>query len=420
MKALRTSRLVSLLVSCWLRVALLHPVASLSQSSTRREALIKLATATLLPPATVASAAASLENYNPEGAVTSPSAGRSYFPTLTPPFQNRATYRYELGRDAWALEQLLVFANVTATVRTIVVRMEDGGLWVNGPQWPTGEYMHLLDELGEVKHVVVPCNALEHKAPAKSFLSKYPNVESVWVTPGQYGPFGTCGMDKKICNMGYEVDGVLPIGSPSSSPKLPPWINEFDFRVLYVSLPENAGPVSEAAFLHRKTKTLITTDAVVYIPDEAPPILGTYFDESTMGEHGFWAKSVLQSVFLPLRRDDEGNDLWPGYEAIRGRLVRAPILRAFADARAPDAVRDWVKSIPSMGYFDRILTAHFASPIAAQEQDFLKAFKYLDGPTDDPPISCRDWELLDGLNSFIGDNKLGAPVRFDFKTGCPP
>ena len=127
MKALRTSRLVSLLVSCWLRVALLHPVASLSQSSTRREALIKLATATLLPPATVASAAASLENYNPEGAVTSPSSGRSYFPTLTPPFQNRATYRYELGRDAWALEQLLVFANVTATVRTIVVRMEDGG-----------------------------------------------------------------------------------------------------------------------------------------------------------------------------------------------------------------------------------------------------------------------------------------------------
>ena len=36
---------------------------------------------------------------------TAPQAGRFFFPTLTPPFQNRATYRYALGRQAWAFEQ---------------------------------------------------------------------------------------------------------------------------------------------------------------------------------------------------------------------------------------------------------------------------------------------------------------------------
>ena len=305
------------------------------------------------------------------------------------------------------------------------------------------------------------------KYHAAAFVKKYPKA-SVWITPGQYGPYGSCGLDKKSCRMGYRVDGVLPVGAPSSADLLPPWSSEIDLRVLYVTLPENAGPVSEAAFLHKASTTLVTTDAVVYIPDEAPPIFGTYFNEETIRQPGFWPRSVLQAVFLPLRQGEGPSidEQWPGYGALRGRLIRAPILRAFAgkwhrcegheidrsqclfqmpctlpsscyvfyrhihpmaailDARAPDAVRDWVKSIPEMGKFDRILTAHFASPIAVSDgaADFLSAFKYLDGPTSDPPISCKDWELLDGLNSFISDNKLGAPVKegFDFKAGCPP
>ena len=41
-----------------------------------------------------------LDGYEPNQAQISPQSGRSYFPTITPPFQNRATYRYKLGRDA--------------------------------------------------------------------------------------------------------------------------------------------------------------------------------------------------------------------------------------------------------------------------------------------------------------------------------
>ena len=395
-------------------------------TSSRRsvlQAAVAAGSAALLGSPAQSSAKATLQGYNPELAVTRPEAGQFYFPTLTPPFQNRATYRYELGRNAWALEQLLVFANVTATVRTVVVKMEDGGLWVNGPQWPTGEYCALLEELGPVKHVIVPCNAFEHKIPTSAFVKKYPKA-SVWVTPGQYGPYASCGLNLKSCKMGYRVDGVLPVGTPKAFDALPPWANEFDFRTLYVSLPENAGPVSEAAFLHRPSNTLITTDAVAYIPDEAPPIFGSYFDSDTIKDESFWPKSVLQAVFLPLRQGDgpSTDEQWPGYGAIRGRLVRAPILRAFSDARAPDAVREWVNSIPSMGKFDRILTAHFASPIGAETADLLQAFNFLDGPSNDPPISCGDWKTLDDLNAFIAENNLGAAVAkgFDYKNGCSP
>ena len=105
-------------------------------------------------------------------------------------------------------------------------------------------------------------------------------------------------------------------------------------------------------------------------------------------------------------------------QLLLGRVLRAPILRAFADARAPDEVRSWVRSIASMGKFDRILTAHFASPIRAAPADFAGAFGYLDGVQAD--IACEDWSLLDGLNGVIEQNKLGAPVVYEFKKGCRP
>ena len=406
-----------------------------------------------------------LEGYDPENAAIYPQAGQSYFPALTPPFKSRATYRYELGRNTWALEQLLTFANVTATIRTIVVQMQDGGLWVNGPLYPTNEYCHLLNELGTVQHLVVPCNAIEHKAPLQAFITKYPNVQSVWISPGQYGPLGECGLtlnDKnKPCRMGCHIDGILPTMTAIKEQHrkdmqildLPPWANEFDFQTLYVELPQNAGPVSEVAFLHKPTKTLITTDSVVYIPDKAPPIFDTYFVKGeTKKDPAFWPKTVLQSVFLPLRRvvyesedsdssdegeeggyssnssgdssgssvDHEGSN-WPGYDAIRNTLIRAPILRSFVDARAPDAVREWVESISSGMDFDRIVTAHFASPIRATPRYFRNAFGYLfeDGAVDAlPEISCQDWELLGSINDFIDSNGLGAPVVFDFRKGC--
>jgi hypothetical protein len=356
-----------------------------------------------------------------------PAAGQFYFPTLTPPFSGRATYRYSLGRDAWALEQLLTFANVTATIRCNVIRLEStGGLWVHSPQWPTGEFCSLLDSIGggKVEHVVLPCNAFEHKAPMKAFCQRYPQAQ-VWVAPGQYGPLGSCGMslDDPMNGLGYKVNGIL--GDERHPP--PPWADEFDFFTLYVALPRNARPVSEVAFIHRPTKTLVATDSIVYIPNTAPDILSTYFDAATISDdRTFWPRSVLQSVFLPLRSEDSTNGtIYPGYEALACRLVRAPILRALVDGRAPVAVRDWIQAqTASNEAFDRILTSHFASPIQATPADLRASFHYLFEDDVDklstrlPPIACRDWELLLSINQFIAKTNAGEPAIFDFQRGC--
>ena len=90
----------------------------------------------------------------------------------------------------------------------------------------------------------------------------------------------------------------------------------------YVSLPENAGPVSEAAFYHRPTKSLVAVDAVVFVPEAPPPIFRTYFDDATVDATDFWPKTVLQAVFLPLRQRNGESDVtrWPGSSAVQVRL----------------------------------------------------------------------------------------------------
>jgi len=130
-------------------------------------------------------------------------------------------------------------------------------------------------------------------------------------------------------------------------------------------------------------------------------------------------------VFLPLRTSNDGDGRYPGFDALKDRLVRAPILRAFVDARAPELVQAWTNQIASWD-FDRILTSHFASPIVATPQNFARAFTYLGAANGDdapdlsqlPPISCQDWQLLQGLNDVIAEYNLGAPAVFDYQRGC--
>lgn len=108
---------------------------------------------------------------------TNPTAGQFCFPALTPPFNKRATYRYTLGKNTWAYEQLLTFSNVTDTIRSNVIKLESGGLWINSPQFPTGELCALLDGLNApVEHIVLPSNAFEHKVPMKPFTLRYPEL----------------------------------------------------------------------------------------------------------------------------------------------------------------------------------------------------------------------------------------------------
>lgn len=99
------------------------PTSSSSAAAAAAEDVVATTSSASTSPA----AATLLSNYDPNDYTTADDLSRSVFPpSFLPPLNNRATYRYALGRDAWALEQLLAFANVTATIRTNVIELEDG------------------------------------------------------------------------------------------------------------------------------------------------------------------------------------------------------------------------------------------------------------------------------------------------------
>ena len=174
----------------------MRPSALAPQALPRRAAL-----ATLLTPA--AAAAAQLTDQN--APVVRPEAGRAFGEAILPPVPfGRATYRYDLGRGAYAFEQLLRFQNVSATVRMNVQRLKNGKLWVVAPVAPTGECLSLLKDIGEVEHLVLPVTALEHKAFFGPFQRQFPSA-TVWAAPGQYGPFGTLGFDPSKVFVGHPI-----------------------------------------------------------------------------------------------------------------------------------------------------------------------------------------------------------------------
>ena len=284
-----------------LQLAIVVTVSALRPPPLSRRAALAVAIA----PS--AARAATLEPSAFSKGETRPNAGRIFWESILPPVPERTTVRTAIGPGAdadgmWGFEQLLTFANVSASVRMTVVRMEDGGLWVNAPVAPTAECLAMLKELGTVRHIVLPVTALEHKAFFGPFVRQFP-AATRWVSPGQYGPFGSLpiGQGPSGSTLPYAIDGVLGEGTP-------PWASEFDAKVFYVDLPGNAGPVSETAFFHRPSKTLICTDAVVFVQDKLP---ATGLFESAYGEAAreadFWPKTVLQAVFLPLRQLDDGS-----------------------------------------------------------------------------------------------------------------
>lgn len=87
-------------------------------------------------------------------------------------------------------------------------------------------------------------------------------------------------------------------------------------------------------------------------------------------------------------------------DALSDRLIRAPILRAAVDARAPNAVREWIQQqTDGTWQYDRILTSHFASPVEATPAQVKACFEYLLGGDNVanlqaskslPPIACQD------------------------------
>jgi hypothetical protein len=205
------------------------------------------------------------------------------FPTLFAPLYGRSTketIRREMGEGIWALEQNLELGPLETPLRCVVIRLNDGTLWVHAPLAPTEEFFELVESCGDglnsVAHVVIPTYALEHKVFAKDALMRWPKAR-LWTAPGQFSFPLRSVPDEYV--WGKPVSGVL-YGSDEdkdASRARIPWTDEIQYETLAAgTFTVGLSQVTfyETAFFHVQSKTLIVTDALAEV-SATPPSLSS-------------------------------------------------------------------------------------------------------------------------------------------------
>lgn len=331
-------------------------------------------------------------------AIDSNKGGRFYlnftgFPFPLGPFLNRRTIRTEAVKDSiWLFEQeqALGFSSVSTNIRMTVIKLKSGGLWVHAPIAPTKECIQLIKELGApVEYIVLPTFAYEHKIFVGPFSRKFPNAQ-IWVAPRQWSwPL----------NLPLEFFGIFRARTLKNEDLSTPWADEIEQKVL--SSPEvGIGPYVEVAFYHKCSRTLLVTDAVIFVPRKPPECIGKEAllasaknglavkllskgkevpDEpvvdNKMNRQKGWERMVLQILFLGPSNLLEPN---ASFAQMSQKLIVSPIVKTLVFSKVPEKVRDWTNSIARDWKFRRIIPAHFAAPINAGRSEFLAAFGFLD------------------------------------------
>ncbi|KAI4389269.1 hypothetical protein MLD38_001509 [Melastoma candidum] len=337
------------------------------------------------------------------------------FPFPLGPFLNRRTIRKEAVKDViWLFEQeqALGFSSVSTNIRMTVIKLKSGGLWVHAPIAPTEECIELMKELGApVEYIVLPTFAYEHKIFVGPFSRKFPRAQ-VWVAPRQWSwPL----------NLPLEFFGIFRSKTLQDEDASTPWADEIEQKIL--SSPEvGIGPYVEVAFYHKQTRTLLVTDAVIYVPRKPPECISEesllasaknglavkllskgkevpeepVIDNPTNRQKG-WERMVLQILFLGPSNLLEPN---ASFSQMSQKLIVSPIVKTLVFSKVPEKVRDWIDSIARDWRFKRIIPAHFAAPINAGRTDFLAAFAFLDDLLGERYVTRPSLSLL--LSSILG------------------
>ena len=306
---------------------------------------------------------------------------------LKPYNAKRVTVARQVDPNIFVFEQEHGFANVSVNIRMTVVRLNDGGLWVHAPVAPTEECVAMVKALGEVKYVVLPTTGLEHKLFMGPFIKRFPKAKA-YVAPGQWSwPVNI--------PLGFDAEVLRDMDASA------PWASEIEQKVVYAEV--GIGKCSEVAFFHKKSSTLLVTDAVIYIPSEAPEILKAYREEEML-EFKKWEKSALMACFL-------GPPYTPSFDAIAGKVFVSPVVRTFIYERTPDETREWVQRI-AQWRFNKIIPAHLDAPIKAGPKEFVEAFGFLDKPTSNP-LPAGDMRPLNAISKLLTITGLVPPRAAD-------
>ncbi|KAL5726013.1 hypothetical protein ACHQM5_009086 [Ranunculus cassubicifolius] len=337
------------------------------------------------------------------------------FPFPLGPFLNRGTTRTEAVKNSiWLFEQeqALGFSSVSTNIRMTVIKLKSGGLWIHAPIAPTDECIELVKELGApVEHIVLPTFAYEHKIFMGPFTRKFPKAK-VWVAPRQWSwPL----------NLPLEFFGIFRAKTLEDEDLTTPWADDIEQKVL--SSPEvGIGPYVEVAFYHKRSRTLLVTDAVIFVPRQPPACISKesllssaknglavrilskgkevsdepVLDNKKSLQKG-WERMVLQILFL-----GPSNLLEPSatFAQMSQKLIVSPIVKTLVFSKVPEKVRDWVDRITTDWAFKRIIPAHFAAPINASRSELLTAFGFLDDLLDESYVTRPSVSLL--FTSIMG------------------
>lgn len=376
------------------------------------------------------------------------------------PYGQRRTLRQEVVKDTiWTFDQLQGIFYVVVPIRMTVVRLDEGGLLVYAPVAPTPECVGLMRDLearfGEVKYIVLPTvTGIEHKVFVGPFARRFSQAQ-VFVAPNQWSfplnlPLSWLGLPAKRTQ-------VLPADSSQA-----PFAGEFNYALLG-PIALGLGPFAEVALLHRASGSLLITDSVVVIPEEPPaivqqdplPLLFHARDSATEPLHdtpenrlkgwqriclfGFYFRpsaldvAALGEVLGGVRQAPDRSrrnyfGLYPfrwqsnwrqSFWSLRagGRLLVAPVLQALIFSRGPRAVIDWADQV-STWPFERIISCHMESPIAAGPSEFRSAFTFLEHqPAPDlvnqsrQPLPEEDFKLLRQLETALVKGRITPPPQ---------
>ncbi|XBJ26644.1 hypothetical protein VPH35_004020 [Triticum aestivum] len=271
---------------------------------------------------------------------------------------------------------------------------------------PAPCHAQLIKELGApVEHIVLPTFAYEHKVFLGPFSRKFPRAQ-VWVAPRQWS---------WPVNLPLEFFGVFRSKPLEDEDDATPWAAEIEQKVL--SSPEvGIGPYVEVAFYHKPSRTLLVTDAVIFVPRQPPDCISKEsllaaaknglavkilskgrevpddpVEDNKLTRQTGWERMVLQILFLGPSNLLEPN---ASFAQMSQKLIVSPIVKTLVFSKVPEKVRDWVDRIAADWPFRRIIPAHFAAPINASRSDFLAAFAFLDEFLPDRPAASPGLSLI--------------------------
>lgn len=186
----------------------------------------------------------------------------------------------QLAEDLWVVERPLRFLGLELGTRMTVVRLRDGSLFLHSPVALDDALQAELLRLGPPRHAVAP-NRFHHLFIG-DYRRAFPEVH-LYAAPG---------LPHKRPDLAF--DAVLSDDPP------PQWAGQLD-QEHFKGFPV----MSEVAFCHRASRTLLTSDLAFNLGPEAPFVTRVAF--RMVGGYGRLGPSAVEKVLIRDRAQARGS-----------------------------------------------------------------------------------------------------------------